>query len=80
MRSNTAKSGHDIALEVNRYFVWPGQTIAYKIGQLKIRELRTCSETKLGVGFDERAYHDAILASTSVPLDFLKRYIKWWVE
>ena len=78
-RANTAKSDHDIVVEVDRYIVWPGQALSYKIGQLKIRELRTYAEDNLGQRFDERAFHDELLASGAVPLDLLEKRIKTWV-
>jgi uncharacterized protein (DUF885 family) len=70
--ANAAKTAQDIAVEVDRYIVWPGQALGYKIGQLKIRELRAASEKELGAKFDLRAFHDVVLGQGAVPLDVLE--------
>jgi uncharacterized protein (DUF885 family) len=78
-KANSAKTEHDITVEVDRYIVWPGQAVAYKIGQLKIRELRTMAERDLGTRFDERAFHDQVLGNGAVPLDILDARIHAWI-
>ena len=79
-KDNTGKTDQDITVEVDRYIVWPGQALAYKLGQLKIRELRTEAERRLGSKFDVRAFHDAVLAQGAVPLSILEPSIKHWGE
>jgi uncharacterized protein (DUF885 family) len=66
--------------EVQRYFVWPGQAASYKIGMLKIQQLRAEAEAKLGDKFDIRAFHDAILGGGPVPEPILDRVVKNWIE
>ncbi|HKI00922.1 MAG TPA: DUF885 domain-containing protein [Thermoanaerobaculia bacterium] len=78
-KANAGKAEHDIEVEVDRYIVWPGQALAYKIGELKIKELRAYSEKELGPKFDIRAFHDHVLGNGSLPLDLLEKNVKAWV-
>ena len=79
-KDNTGKTDQDITVEVDRYIVWPGQALAYKLGQLKIRELRAEAERRLAAKFNIRAFHDAVLEQGAVPLSLLEPHIKSWIE
>jgi uncharacterized protein (DUF885 family) len=79
MRDNTAIGETDIVAEVERYIVIPGQALAYKIGQLKIRELRSRAEQKLGAKFNVREFHSQILKDGSMPLAVLDAKIDRWI-
>ena len=76
---NSAKSILDINNEVDRYIAWPGQALAYKIGQLKILELRTKAEELLGDKYDIKDFHHEVLKRGSLPLDLLEYYIDEWI-
>ena len=78
-KDNTGKTDQDITVEVDRYIVWPGQALAYKLGQLKIRELRAEAERRLGPKFNIRAFHDAVLEQGTVPLSILEQHIHTWL-
>lgn len=78
-RENSAKTEHDITVEVDRYIAWPGQALAYKLGELKIKELRREAERELGGKFDVRAFHDQVLAHGAIPLDLLETNIRAWI-
>ncbi len=80
LAENTALSLHEVTTETDRYISWPGQALAYKMGELKIRELRGRAEEALGADFDVRHFHDAVLANGSVSLDILEELIDAWIE
>lgn len=79
MREKSALSDANIDAEVNRYISWPGQALGYKLGEIKIRELRTKAEAALGPKFDLRRFHDAVLAQGAVPLTVLESQIDGWI-
>jgi uncharacterized protein (DUF885 family) len=68
-----------VQAETNRYIVWPGQALAYKIGQLTILRLRDKAQTALGDKFDIKAFHDTVLAAGALPLDVLEARIDAWI-
>jgi uncharacterized protein (DUF885 family) len=80
MADRTALSLHEIRTETDRYISWPGQALAYKMGELTIRRLRGEAEQALGPRFDVRAFHDAVLANGTVPMSVLEDQIRSWIQ
>ena len=79
LSSNTALSVHEVTTEVDRYISWPGQALAYKLGEMLIRRKRAEAEEELGKGFDQRYFHDTLLGLRSVPLPVLESELDRWV-
>jgi uncharacterized protein (DUF885 family) len=80
MLENTALSEHNVRTEIDRYISWPAQALSYKIGEIKIKELRATAERELGDKFDLRAFHDAILANGSIPLFVLEQKMMAFID
>jgi len=78
-RENGAADEPTIQAEIDRYIAWPAQALSYKIGQLKILDLRDRARQQLGLHFDIRAFHDEILSGGSLPLDMLEARVNKWI-
>jgi prolyl oligopeptidase len=78
-KENSAKTEHDITVEIDRFIVMPGQALAYKIGELKLKELRALASRELKEKFDIRAFHDTVLGSGALPLDVLEARIRAFI-
>jgi uncharacterized protein (DUF885 family) len=76
---NSPRQELEVVNEIDRYLGHPGQALAYKVGQLKIRELRTRAERELADDFDVKGFHDAVLLGGSVPLDILEQRVTAWI-
>jgi uncharacterized protein (DUF885 family) len=76
---HTAMDDENINTEVDRYIAWPAQALSYKMGQMKILELRAKAQQELGPKFDIRTFHDAILDQGPLPLDLLETKINGWI-
>ncbi|MDQ5980687.1 MAG: hypothetical protein QG602_3664, partial [Verrucomicrobiota bacterium] len=77
--ANTAASAVETLAETNRYIVWPGQATGYKVGMIKILELRELAKRELGAKFDLRAYHDLVLKNGALPMSLLEENVRAWI-
>jgi uncharacterized protein (DUF885 family) len=79
MLAHTSESPDDVASEIDRYIVWPGQATAYMIGMLEMQRLRREAEAGLGAKFDIKTFHDRVLEDGGVPLTYLNQKIRAWI-
>jgi uncharacterized protein (DUF885 family) len=79
-RQNTAMDEENIRTEVDRYISWPGQALAYRLGQQKILELRERAQTRLGERYDTRRFHERVLSLGPVPLDVMDASVTRWID
>jgi uncharacterized protein (DUF885 family) len=79
MLAHTTETPDDVAAEVDRYIIWPGQATAYMLGMLEIQRLRAEAQQKLGPKFDIKAFHDRVLEDGGVPLGYLNQKIRGWI-
>ena len=79
-KDNAPRKELDIINEIDRYISWPGQALAYKLGQLKIQDLRAKAESALGNQFDIRLFHDKVLENGAIPLNILEQQIDHWIS
>ena len=79
MLAHTTETPDDVAAEIDRYIIWPGQATAYMLGMLEIQRLRAEAQQKLGPGFDIKAFHDRVLEDGGVPLGYLNQKIRGWI-
>jgi uncharacterized protein (DUF885 family) len=79
LAAHTALSQHEVETEVDRYISWPGQALAYKLGEMTLRRKRADAERQLGARFDQRWFHDVVLGTGSVPLPVLEQQIDLWI-
>jgi uncharacterized protein (DUF885 family) len=80
LSTNSALSMHEVNTEINRYITWPGQALSYKMGELKILELRRKADRELGEKFDIRSFHDLVLSQGTVTLSLLELMVNDWIE
>lgn len=80
LASNTALSLHEVNTEINRYMAWPGQALAYKMGELKIKELRQRAKSALGDKFDIRHFHDLILSEGTLTLRLMDKLVEKYIR